>query len=88
MSMTGLNVNKIAVVPRDRILGKTIAENVVSALDRSPELDLGDVDVRVEDGVVSLSGSVPTQSLYRSALDAARYTRGVIQIEDRIVVQA
>jgi osmotically-inducible protein OsmY/uncharacterized protein (DUF2267 family) len=79
-------INQIAVVPTERILDQAIAQNVLSALELHPELNLQNIDVEVSDGLVTLSGTVPTRRLYQAALDVTRYTRGVVNIEDRIVV--
>jgi len=50
--------NELAVVPSDAYEDKLIADNIVSALDRNVHVDAESVDVRVNDGVVTLSGSV------------------------------
>lgn len=79
-------VNRLVVVPTERVLDKTIAENIVSALDAHPEISPESIDVSVSDGTVTLSGSLPTRRLYDVAMDASRYTTGVVNIEDKIAV--
>ncbi|MFO7965932.1 MAG: BON domain-containing protein [Desulfobacterales bacterium] len=78
--------NTIAVVPTDRLMDQVIARNVVSTLELHPEIAVERLDIHVSDGSVSLSGNIPTYRLYQAALDAARYTRGVINIDDKIIV--
>lgn len=54
------------------------------------EDDLSEVaiSVRVSEGVVTLSGSVPNEELRDRALEIARATPGVGQVESRIAVRA
>ena len=79
-------VDHMAVVPTQRVSDRAIAQNVQEALTLHPEMDLENIDVEVSDGLVTLAGAVPTRTLYDAALDATRYTRGVINIEDKIVI--
>ncbi|TXT56770.1 MAG: hypothetical protein BAJATHORv1_20363 [Candidatus Thorarchaeota archaeon] len=79
--------NKLAVVPSEDIMDKAIAEDIISALDRKILVDAEDVTVRVEDGKVTLSGTVPHWSAYRAAMDAAEYAIGVTRIEDQLIIE-
>ena len=78
--------NKIAVVPTQSLADEQLAENVIQALDRNQDVDVDDIDVTVEKGTVSLSGTVPSWSARRAAYNAARYAHGVKEVEDRITV--
>jgi osmotically-inducible protein OsmY len=83
-----LNVtNKLAVVPTKDFLDQTIAADIVSAIDRSISVDAESVDVKINKGIVTLSGTVPDWSGYRAAINAAKYTVGVIDIDDKLVMK-
>ncbi len=47
-----------------------------------------DVDVRVENGVVNLTGRVPSPIANRAVKETARYTPGVMQVVDNMTVGA
>ncbi|NLF32551.1 MAG: BON domain-containing protein [Planctomycetes bacterium] len=79
-------VNELAVVPTETVRDRTIADAIEHALERSADLDAEDVTVKVADGIVTLSGSVPTWAAYRSADEAAAYTIGVKGIVNNLVV--
>ena len=83
-----LNVaNELAVVPTEDVLDKAIAEDVVSALETKFTVNADDVDVKVEDGTVTLSGTLPSWTSYRSAMDAAENTLGVTDVIDQLVIE-
>ncbi len=79
--------NEIAVVPTESIVDKAIAEDITSALDRNLNVDVDDVNVRVKNGEVTLTGTVPSWSAYRSTINAAEFTAGVIEIEDNLKIE-
>ncbi|TFG13440.1 BON domain-containing protein [Candidatus Thorarchaeota archaeon] len=79
--------NELAVVPTESIVDKAIAEDITSALDRNLNVDVDDVDVRVKNGEVTLTGTVPSWSAYRAAINAAEFTAGVIEIEDSLKIE-
>ncbi len=79
--------NYVTVLPVEAITDQAIRTDVVVAIERSPDVDIGDVDVEVNDRVVTLSGTVPTATAYRAALDAAIHARGVIEVVDNLSVR-
>lgn len=81
-------VNKLTVVPTRSIADKAIAEEVRSALERNFNGTSECVNIRVEDGVVTLSGTVPNWAAVRAAVNAAEFTRGVIDVLDNLSVVA
>ena len=83
--VTGVT-NKIAVVPTQTFADEKIAQSVINALDRNKDVDVDDIDVTVENGKVSLTGTVPDWVARRAAYNAARYARGVKEVEDQITV--
>ncbi len=76
--------NELAVVPSRDITDQSIAETIVSAMDRNTYVDPEQVNVRVDNAEVTLSGQVPNLTAYRAAYDAARYTVGVINVKNEL----
>jgi len=76
--------NELAVVPTEVYTDQDIAKAVVGALGRSAFVNAGDVNVRVKDGNVTLTGSVPSWSARHAADEAAFYTVGVKDVTNRI----
>ncbi len=79
--------NKIAVVPTQTLADESLAENIISALDRNINVNVDDINVTVEKGVVSLTGAVSSWWAKRTAYDIARYTHSVMDVDDRITVR-
>jgi hypothetical protein len=61
-----------------------IADDVNEALTRSPYIDATDIDVRVEDGAVTLLGSVDDRGAKRLAEDIAESCFGVRDVSNRL----
>jgi len=78
--------NHLTVVPSDRFVDKNIASDIENALKRSLYVQAEDVAVKVEDGKVTLSGTVPTYYSRMKAFDAAINTAGVTDVNNYIVV--
>ncbi|MDD4358763.1 MAG: BON domain-containing protein [Candidatus Pacebacteria bacterium] len=83
--VTGVS-NKLSVVPTRDFDDEQIANNIVSAIDRNVYVDAESVNVEVENGIVTLSGMVPTFAAYKAAYNAASYTLGVIDVIDNLTV--
>ena len=79
--------NKLAVVPSESIVDKTIADWVVDAMDRNMHVDPDNVTVRVEDSIVTLTGTVSDWLEYRAAMNAAEYTTGVTDVIDLLKIE-
>lgn len=79
--------NNLAVVPTEDYTDKAIAEDIIASMERNRWLEPEDVNLTVENGEVTLTGSVPTWSAKRAAHDAALYTPGVIMVDDRLQVR-
>lgn len=78
--------NELAVVPSKRYEDRRIAEEIEAALERNIYVDAETVDVKVRDGVVMLAGTVPDMRAYNAALDTAKYTPGVVDVINELVV--
>jgi osmotically-inducible protein OsmY len=87
--IAGLNevMNSNAVVPTEKILDEVIARQVVAAIQRNTHLDVDDIDVRVRNGQVTLSGRVDSYFDRRKAYELALFTAGVVSIKDQLVVR-
>jgi osmotically-inducible protein OsmY len=76
------------VVPTHSVLDETISENVLAALRRNVGIDETLINVKVENGIVTLSGSVRSWVARNAAFDAALFTDGVVDVVDNLVINA
>ena len=79
-------INKLAVVPTDTYIDQNISETIMAALERNAHVNARDVNIKVENQIVTLSGKVPGWKAYHAAHDTALYTRGVVQVLNNLVV--
>lgn len=80
--------NRLAVVPSHRVDDELIAKDVVGALERDFQVDPDDVTVAVNDGIVTLSGTVPSWVARRAAESDAVLTSGVIGVRNELAMGA
>lgn len=78
--------NKIAVTPTHDILDEIIAQNIIEALDRNVDMDIDQIDVKVEKGRVTLSGKVPDWNAYKAAETIVYFTSGVTDLQNELVI--
>lgn len=78
--------NHIAVVPSGDFMDKSIAEDIVYSLEAKAAVNADDVNVKVRDGEVTLTGTVPNWSARLAAFDAAFYTAGVSKVDNLVAV--
>jgi len=76
--------NKLTVVPTRSRRDQEIAQDVEAALDRQSSVEAGRVTVEVNDGVVTLTGWVPSGRAKRAAREAALHTPGVREIHEEL----
>jgi osmotically-inducible protein OsmY len=76
--------NDLVVTPTDSIEDKIIGDGIAAALRENGVIDENTVDVAVEDGMVNLSGTVPSVTAYMAAEDIACYTPGVKEVTNEI----
>jgi len=86
--MTGVMsiVNEIAVVPTKRVDDESIAEKVVNSMERNLNIDLNQIDVKVVNGIVTLTGKVADWISYDTAYNAAANTAGVIDVINDLAI--
>lgn len=80
--------NELAVVPTQEWEDERIAKDVQQALERNMNIVIDTVDVVVENGHVTLNGTVGTWVAYDSAERSARFTGGVVDVTNNITVEA
>lgn len=76
--------NLLAVVPTDIRTDEEIAANIMGALDDNFFIDAQTVEVKVNRGLVTLRGTVPTAKARHEAFQAALYTAGVVDVRDEL----
>ncbi|MFP4473439.1 MAG: BON domain-containing protein [Candidatus Omnitrophota bacterium] len=74
--------NEIAVVPVSNVSDERMASQITATLQRNLTVAAEKVSVKVENGVVTLSGKLPDRMSVRTAKEAAMYTPGVIEVQD------
>jgi osmotically-inducible protein OsmY len=87
-NMTGIVdiINKLVVVPTETRIDQAISEEIIASLERNIHGELKDVNVQVEDQVVTLTGKVPSWEIYHLVRDIVRYTSGVIDVQNMLLV--
>lgn len=87
LPMTGVGgvTNELAVVPSGQFEDQRIAQEIEAALERNVYIeDKGQIEVKVDHGVVTLGGTVSDGEAFRAARDAAHYTRGVVDVDNQL----
>jgi osmotically-inducible protein OsmY len=87
-------VNRLVVVPTvgtqrsedEGNLDAAIARDIAAALERNALINESRIDVKVEDGVVTLGGPVPDRMTRDAVWEAAHITHGVRDIRDELVI--
>jgi osmotically-inducible protein OsmY len=79
-------INKLAIVPTDSFFDQAISEEIIAAFNRNIRIDAQDVNIRVENQIVILSGKVPSWKAYHAARDIVLYTRGVKEVQNNLMV--
>jgi osmotically-inducible protein OsmY len=76
--------NHLTIVPTNDYQDIEIAEDIRRAVDRNLMLKADQVQIKVEDGIVSLSGQVASQFARRQAREIAAHTAGVRDVKDEL----
>ncbi|MGD9395609.1 MAG: BON domain-containing protein [Candidatus Thorarchaeota archaeon] len=79
--------NMLTVVPTETVTDQVIATSIMNAADRSYAVNVEDLDVKVKDGIVTLSGKLPTRAACEAALECAYNTQGVRDVKDRLHIE-
>ncbi len=78
--------NLLAIVPTEDYYDQEIAREIVFNLGRTVDVDPDEITVKVEAGKVLVSGTVPSRAARQLAYEAAWFTPGVVDVEDRLSV--
>jgi osmotically-inducible protein OsmY len=73
-------INELVVIPRENKADEVIAEDLMTALDRNLYVNPHNINIKVENGKVTLFGKVGNSLAYRTAVDTARLTPGVKEV--------
>jgi osmotically-inducible protein OsmY len=79
-------INQLGVVPTKNIVDQVIAEDIAAAFERNANIDSDVIDVKVEDGNVVLSGTLPNWNAFRAAYEIALHTAGVVSVVNDLSV--
>jgi osmotically-inducible protein OsmY len=79
--------NRLVVVPSSDTDDEAIARVIFDTLERNLVVRLEDIDVAVEDGVVTLVGAVPGYLTLREVRSIVSRTPGVVDVRDRLGIQ-
>lgn len=79
--------NELAVVPSQRFEDRLVAGSIISALERNMHVEASAIDVRVNEGVVTLSGSVSSVPEFRAVGEVASRTIGVIALNNEVTIR-
>ena len=79
--------NELTVVPPHDVEDMAIAQDIRDAFVRNAEIVPDLIDIRVEDGKVTLTGSVPSLPAFRAAERIAQRTLAVRRVDNRLVIQ-
>ena len=86
--VTDVHNDLIVAPPSAATIDDDIRRDIMAALERNVSVDTTRMTVDVGDGVVTLRGSVPDYATYHTAEDAARYTSGVLDVRNQLVIES
>lgn len=78
--------NRLVVQPARRFSDEDIRSKILSSIDRNTSIEVGMINVYVKHGIVTLSGTVADYQAYRTAEEIARYTNGVVDVNNNLVI--
>lgn len=79
--------NALVVAPEESKSDELVAKDISKAMQRDTNIVVDRINVKVEGGVVSLTGTVPNYLEKSAAFDIAAHTAGVIEVTDMIEVE-
>lgn len=81
--------NELTVAPTaPATTDNDICTDIYATLERNIGADAGRVNVDVNNGVVTLTGTVRDYTAFRAAEEAARYTGGVLEINNNLTIES
>lgn len=76
--------NKVSIVPKVKISDEDIANLITKAMQNSVHVDAPKVNVKVKDGIVTLSGTLSSMNEYDSVKNIVTFTKGVVDIKNNL----
>ena len=78
--------NELGIVLSGSWTDERVAKDIESAIERNFNVEVNDVDVKVSEGTVTLSGVVPNWTARYAAYECARYTSGVFEVKNELTI--
>jgi osmotically-inducible protein OsmY len=78
--------NKLAIVPTRKKSDKDIAIQIIKSLERNTNINIDNINIVVNNGIVTLSGSVSSWYDHDSVFNATLYTEGVTDVIDNLQI--
>ncbi|TXT59889.1 MAG: Transport-associated protein [Promethearchaeota archaeon] len=80
--------DKLTIVPTESVKDQVISEKIMDAINHHYKINVNEIDIRVERGKVTISGRVIDRDSYNSLRNIADFTKGVISVEDNIIIES
>lgn len=77
-------INEIVVIPSHLPQDNAIAEQIIDALKRRPNINIDEIDIQVNKGKVNLAGHVSNYSDWEAVFATVQNTTGVVDIIDNV----
>lgn len=89
LDITGVRsiINEVTIVPTEDVVDEAIADEIIQVLERNADIVTDAVTVKVENGVVTLSGTVPGWYALQYVRETAYHTRGVVDVKDSLMIE-
>jgi osmotically-inducible protein OsmY len=78
--------NMLAVVPTRAISDETIGQAILQSLQTNDIADVNTISIEVSNGKVVISGSITGRDTFEVVEDVVRYTDGVVDIDNRLLI--
>ena len=76
--------NELTVVPTETYDDESIAASIISAIERTMNININQINVTVENGSVWVSGSIPDWLTHRRIIEIISHTGGVRSVHDNL----
>ncbi|HYQ46590.1 MAG TPA: BON domain-containing protein [Polyangiaceae bacterium] len=80
-------INAVQVIPPRAVAPSDVRSAIAAALERRTEREVGRIHLDVQDGRVTVSGTVHTWAEHETVLGAAKGTPGVRSIDDQLRIE-
>lgn len=80
--------NRLKVVPTQSLVDETVAAHVEASLERNLSVDERNIDIKVANGVVTLTGEVSSRHERDAAFESVLFATGVRDVQDFLTVGA